>query len=72
MTVAELQAELTKRNLDTKWAPLKGKKELQDRLQVMRDTFSGIDESSKASNSAYTSCRLFCDTGSVSGNCCSF
>lgn len=29
-----LQEELTKRGLDTKWNPLKGKKELVDRLQV--------------------------------------
>lgn len=29
-----LQEELTKRGLDTKWNPLKGKKELVERLQV--------------------------------------
>ncbi len=29
-----MQEELTKRGLDTKWNPLKGKKELVDRLQV--------------------------------------
>lgn len=31
---SSLQEELTKRGLDTKWNPLKGKKELVDRLQV--------------------------------------
>jgi hypothetical protein len=34
MTVAQLQEELSKRGLDTKWNPLKKKKELVDRLQV--------------------------------------
>ena len=34
LTVAQLQEELTKRGLDTKWNPLKGKKELVDRLQA--------------------------------------
>jgi len=34
LTVAQLQSELGKRALDTKWNPLKGKKELVDRLQV--------------------------------------
>lgn len=34
LTVAQLQEELTKAGLDTKWNPLKGKKELVDRLQV--------------------------------------
>ncbi len=29
-----LQEELKKRGLDSKWTPLKGKKELVDRLQV--------------------------------------
>ncbi|PRW20657.1 SWI SNF-related matrix-associated actin-dependent regulator of chromatin subfamily A 1 isoform X1 [Chlorella sorokiniana] len=33
MNVQQLQEELTKRGLDTKWNPLKGKKELVDRLQ---------------------------------------
>ena len=32
--MAQLQEELTKRSLDTKWNPLKGKKELLERLQV--------------------------------------
>lgn len=39
MTVAALQDALSKRGLDTKWNPLKSKKELVDRLQVHR--FSG-------------------------------
>jgi hypothetical protein len=30
-----LQEELKKRALDAKWTPLKGKKELVDRLQVL-------------------------------------
>lgn len=34
MTVAALQEALGARGLDTKWTPLKGKKELVDRLQV--------------------------------------
>jgi len=34
MTVAALQEALSKRGLDTKWNPLKSKKELVDRLQV--------------------------------------
>ena len=34
LTVAQLQEELTKRGLDTKWNPLKGKKELVERLQA--------------------------------------
>lgn len=34
MTVAALQEALGKRGLDTKWTPLKGKKELVDRLQA--------------------------------------
>jgi hypothetical protein len=34
MTVAALQEELSKRGLDTKWNPLKKKKELVDRLLV--------------------------------------
>lgn len=34
MTVAALQEELSKRGLDTKWNPLKKKKELVDRLQA--------------------------------------
>lgn len=33
MNVQQLQEELTKRGLDTRWNPLKGKKELVDRLQ---------------------------------------
>ena len=35
LTVAQLQEELTKRSLETKWNPLKGKKELVERLQVL-------------------------------------
>ena len=35
MTVAALQEALSKRGLDTKWNPLKSKKELVDRLQVV-------------------------------------
>lgn len=34
LTAAQLQEELTKRGLDVKWQPLKGKKVLVDRLQV--------------------------------------
>ncbi len=34
LTVAQLQEQLSQRKLDTKWNPLKGKKELVDRLQV--------------------------------------
>ncbi len=34
LTVAQLQAELTKLGLATTWNPLKGKKELVERLQV--------------------------------------
>ena len=34
LTVAQLQEELGKRGLDTKWTPLKGKKELTARLSV--------------------------------------
>lgn len=34
LTVAQLQEALKARGLDTKWSPLKGKKELVDRLQV--------------------------------------
>lgn len=34
LTAAELQQELTKRGLDVKWQPLKGKKVLVERLQV--------------------------------------
>ena len=34
LTVVQLQEELTKRGLDTKWFPLQGKKLLSDRLQV--------------------------------------
>ena len=34
LTVAQLQQELSKRSLDTRWTPLKGKKELVDRLKV--------------------------------------
>lgn len=34
LTVAQLQEELGKRSLDTKWTPLKGKKELVGRLTV--------------------------------------
>ena len=34
LTAAQLQQELTKRGLDVKWQPLKGKKALVDRLQV--------------------------------------
>lgn len=34
LTVAQLQEALAARGLDTKWSPLKGKKELVDRLQV--------------------------------------
>ena len=36
MTVAALQEELSRRGLDTKWNPLKKKKELVDRLQALR------------------------------------
>ncbi len=36
MTVAALQEALSKRGLDTKWNPLKSKKELVDRLQVSK------------------------------------
>lgn len=39
MTVAELQAELAKRGLETKWNPLRGKKGLQDRLSVRASSF---------------------------------
>ncbi len=42
MTVAEVQAELAKRGLDTKWNPLKGKKGLQDRLMVSILTLTPI------------------------------
>ena len=35
LTAAQLQQELTKRGLDVKWQPLKGKKALVDRLQVI-------------------------------------
>ena len=35
LTVAQLQEELGNRGLDIKWDPLKGKKMLQDRLQVL-------------------------------------
>lgn len=38
LTAAQLQEELTKRGLDVKWQPLKGKKVLVERLQV--NTFS--------------------------------
>ena len=38
MTVAALQEELSKRGLDTKWNPLKKKKELVDRLQARLDS----------------------------------
>ena len=34
LTVAQLQEELSRRGLDTKWTPLKGKKELVSRLTV--------------------------------------
>lgn len=34
LTAAQLQEELTKRGLDVKWQPLKGKKVLVERLQV--------------------------------------
>ena len=34
LTVAQLQEELSKRGLDTKWTPLKGKKDLVKRLTV--------------------------------------
>lgn len=34
LTAAQLQEELTKRGLDVKWQPLKGKKILVERLQV--------------------------------------
>jgi hypothetical protein len=34
LTVAQLQEALSTRGLDTKWDPLKGKKQLVDRLQV--------------------------------------
>ena len=39
MTVAALQEALSKRGLDTKWNPLKSKKELVDRLQVKSPPF---------------------------------
>ena len=39
MTVAALQEELSKRGLDTKWNPLKKKKELVDRLQVLLQAY---------------------------------
>ena len=39
MTVAALQEALSKRGLDTKWNPLKSKKELVDRLQVKSSPF---------------------------------
>ena len=39
MTVAALQEALSKRGLDTKWNPLKSKKELVDRLQVISSPF---------------------------------
>ena len=35
LTAAQLQEELTKRGLDVKWQPLKGKKVLVERLQVI-------------------------------------
>ncbi len=38
LTAAQLQEELTKRGLDVKWQPLKGKKVLVDRLQVTLQT----------------------------------
>lgn len=34
LTVAQLQEQLSKRSLETKWNPLKGKKELVERLKV--------------------------------------
>ena len=34
LNVAQLQEELSKRGLETKWTPLKGKKELVNRLTV--------------------------------------
>ncbi len=40
LTAAQLQEELTKRGMDVKWQPLKGKKVLVDRLQVNQQTCS--------------------------------
>jgi len=40
LTAAQLQEELTKRGMDVKWQPLKGKKVLVDRLQVNQHTCS--------------------------------
>ncbi len=42
MTVAALQEALGKRGLDTKWTPLRGKKELVDRLQARAGTNQGV------------------------------
>ncbi len=41
MTVAALQEALAARGLDTKWTPLRGKKELVDRLQARLGLGSG-------------------------------
>ena len=38
LTAAQLQEELTKRGLDVKWQPLKGKKVLVERLQAILDS----------------------------------
>ena len=42
LTAAQLQEELSKRGMDVKWQPLKGKKVLVDRLQVNQHTCSNI------------------------------
>ncbi|DBB00253.1 TPA: hypothetical protein ACH3X1_014082 [Trebouxia sp. C0004] len=41
LTAAQLQEELTKRGMDVKWQPLKGKKVLVDRLQEWMMTHKG-------------------------------
>ncbi len=40
LTAAQLQEELSKRGMDVKWQPLKGKKVLVDRLQVNQQNCS--------------------------------
>lgn len=64
LTAAQLQEELTKRGIDVKWQPLKGKKVLVDRLQVIQQTCSNTCHTSGhtiVASSGTASCQcVFC------------
>ena len=60
LTAAQLQEELTKRGLDVKWQPLKGKKVLVERLQVvLNSTVHFTSPSHQGHCSPMAKCVLF-------------